>query len=385
MKNQTPKHRNPQNQGGVVFLAVMLVLIVTGSTFALSALNNRQDAELAYNQEVRYQMEQAKAALLAYAANYATFYTDRGPGFFPCPDTDDPTEVSPSDPDGEPNYTSTVDYCSYDATPAIGRLPQMETFSSVTFRLNDTYADIDRQFWYVAAPRYLYSSTNWNRRSYARTYSDSDTSTIASSKWLTVDGTTKYVALIIAPGEELDGQDRAAGPTNYANYLDGQNGGDGFNFYTSYAANPELFNDEVLGITLDEYMIYVGTAVARQVKLRLDQYYLLNIPGNIPTRYPASSSAVTPVVPDTGTCNTSTFSNIFDGTTYGSAVYWLRDSTSGNNQERWSCRQSMSWTRDSGSGVNYGEGYLVFAGCPNIKFRMEYTSATVKREGDTCL
>jgi hypothetical protein len=379
MKNPKTRLRKPRRQGGAIFLALMLILIVTGSTFVLGALNNRQAASLAYKQEVRYQMEQAKAALLAYAANYATFYTDRGPGFFPCPDTDAPT----SDPDGEPNYTSTVDYCSYDAAPALGRLPRMETFTSTTFRLNDTYADVDRQFWYAVAPRYLYSSTNLNRRSYTRTYSNSAVSTIASSKWLTLDGTTKYVALIIAPGEELDGQDRINGPTNYANYLDGQNGGDGFNFYTRYDSNPELFNDEILGITLDEYMIHVGTAVARAVKSRLDQYYLLNVPGNSPTRYPTSSSAA---VPDTfGTCSTSTFSNIFDGTTYGTANVWLRDSTSGNNNERWACRQNMTWTRDSGTGVNYGEGYLVFSGCPNIKFRIEYASANVKREGDTCL
>lgn len=384
MKKPTAKIRKARGQQGVIFLALMLVLVVTGSTVALSALNNRQSALLERNREIRYQMEQAKAALLAYAANYASFYTDRGPGFFPCPDTDDPTTLPLVDPDGTPNYTGTasLEQCSYSA-PAVGRLPKMEVFADTTFRFNDTYADIDQQFWYVAAPRYLYSSTSTDRRSYKRTYSDSATSTVASSAWLTLDGETEYVALIIAPGEELEGQDRSSGPTNYANYLDGQNGGDGFNFYTSYSSNPELFNDEVLGITLDEYMIYVGTAVAREVKLRLDQFYALNLNSYIPTRYPASKAAMVPDASNTCTDN-SKFSNMFDDTTYGSANLWLRDSTSGNLGERWSCQQSITWTRDSGS-ANYGKGYLSFAGCPNIKFRIEYDDDVLTRVGDTCL
>jgi hypothetical protein len=374
MKNLITKRRRPR-QEGMIFLALMLVLFVAGGSVAISALNNRQAASIAKAKEVHYQMEAAKTALLVYAANYAKFYSDaRGPGFFPCPDTDDPD----ADPDGEPNYTGTpsLQECTYD-TPAIGRLPQLEELTSLTFRFNNAFADIDEQFWYVVAPRYVYSNTTANRRSYTRTYTGPDTLfDYASDYWLTLDGTSQYVALIIAPGEELETQNRAAGQTNYANYLDGQNGSS-FNFYTSYASNPALFNDQILGITLDEYMAYVGIAVAREVKVRLDSYYTQY--AFTPKRYPSDSGSAS--VTST-TCSTSTFGNLFDGTTYGTANIWLRDSTSGNNGERWGCTHGMYWNRDASP--DYDQGSLIFNGCPNMYFRIDYTTSNIDRIGDSC-
>ena len=362
-------------QRGVIFLALVMVLVIAGSAFTLGALNNRQTTELAREREVQYQMEQAKAALLAYAANHAELWSNaRGPGFFPCPDTDDPD----ADPDGTPNYTGTLSLqeCIASDFPLIGRLPQMEEIGTTTFRFNDAYADVDRQFWYVVSPRYLYSSTSSNRRAYKRVYVDDDTAfSYASDYWLTLDDddNPQYVALIIAPGEELDTQDRSTGQTDYSNYLDGQNGGAGFNFYTSYSANPELFNDKILGITFEGWMEYVLPKVAREVKVRLDSYYEQS--ALIPKRYPPDSGD-----PTATSCSGTTFSNMFDGDSYGSTAVWLRDNSTGNNGERWSCLYSMHWNR---GGSPYTTGDLKFYGCPGLTFTMEYGEEPV-RAGEDC-
>lgn len=354
-------------QHGVIFLALVLVLFMGGATFVLGSLNNRQSASLARNAEIRYQLEQTKAQLLAYAANYATLYdNERGPGFFPCPDTDDPT----LDATGAAEAT-----CDSDL-PLIGRLPKYDGNGATPFYFSDTYADVDQQFWLVVAPRYVYySSASSRRRSYMRTLANTGVSTQASQYWLTLDGETEYVALIIAPGDELETQARTTGPTDYANYLDGQNGGDGFNFYTSYQVNPELFNDVVVGITLDEYIVYTGTAVAHAMKLVLDQYH--DTFGN----YPFDNSSSQDYLYTSGCGTTTGFGDAFENGSYTGTHNWLRDASfgNGNTQERWSCRYGSYWVRLAGG----DSGELKFPGCTGLKFTLVHGGG-ITREGNGC-
>ncbi|MEY4641595.1 MAG: hypothetical protein RLZZ227_1589 [Pseudomonadota bacterium] len=343
------------SQQGVIFLALVLVLFVAGSTVAISALNNRQSRELQERAEVRYQMGLAKAALLSYAASSAQLYdNERGPGFFPCPDTGN---------DGEPEGG-----CNSN-TAVLGRLPEYQVLpDNRRFYINDTYANVDGQFWYVVAPRYVYdTATTTNRRSRLRT-----AATYAAPYWLNLDGKSEYVALIIAPGNELTTQSRRTGPTNYANYLDGLNGASGFNYYTSYDSNPELFNDEVIGITLDEYMLHVGTAVAREVKAVIDVFAAGSFGA-----YPGDSGAINSVSCSafTGT----TFSNLFDN-----QAAWLRDNSlnnNGNNNERWSCPSGMWWNRDASP--NTGVGVLKLNGCDNLSFTLTFGGG-ITRTGTRC-
>ncbi len=333
-------------QKGVIFLALILVMFVTGGTLALSALNNRQSTEIAAQSELHYQMAAAKAALLAYAASSARLNSDlRGPGFFPCPDTDN---------DGLPQST-----CNSNIA-LVGRLPQYEDFSGSRFPFNDTYANVDRQFWYVVGPRYVYHTTTaGNRRSRLRTNAIS--TLYAAAYWLTLDGTPEYVALIIAPGDELTTQTRSTGATSYANYLDGQNGASGFNYFTSYSSNPELFNDQVIGITLDEYIKTVGAVIAGEIKETIDIYAAANADA-----YPVDSGSLTSTSCPSSTTGT-TFSNLFD-----SGHVWLRDasiSPNGNNNERWSCASGVYWDRHT-SLLNTGD--LKFNGCTNLSFTLKY-------------
>ncbi|MDY6982231.1 MAG: hypothetical protein SV422_04010, partial [Pseudomonadota bacterium] len=142
---KSPKAR----QQGAIFLLLMLVLFVAGSSVVIGALNNRQSAQLERAREVRHQLERAKAELLAYAANYASFHADsRGPGFFPCP-ADNAT--------GQPLET-----CDANANiPKLGRLPEYEVLPSGSrFYFNDYYAQTDEQFWYVVHPRFTYQTNS---------------------------------------------------------------------------------------------------------------------------------------------------------------------------------------------------------------------------------
>jgi type II secretory pathway pseudopilin PulG len=355
-------HSKPRQQG-VVLLLLMLVVFVAGSSVVIAALNNRQRLASAKRTEVLYQLEQAKAQLLAYAANYATLHDNtRGPGFFPCPDTDDPAFDDSGAADAQ---------CDSDA-PLIGRLPAYDDNGNTRFPFNDAYADIDQQPWLIVAPRYVYYSQNdARRRSDTRAFASS-ASTRASDYWLALDGTRRYVALLIAPGEALDMQDRARGRTNFRNYLDGRNGSDGFDFHSSYRENPQQFNDIVVGITVDEYMLHTGTAVARAMKTVLDAYHA-NV-GEYPRRNRSSANYTQ------ADCGNTAFSNAFENATYNGTHRWLRDASAGNGntQEQWSCRYGAYWTR-----ANANTGTLSFPGCAGLSFTFTYRGG-VARNGYGC-
>ncbi|MGV3590047.1 MAG: hypothetical protein ACO1PZ_00060 [Gammaproteobacteria bacterium] len=365
MKPRTTTNRKAR-QHGVILLLLMLVLFVAGSSVVIGALNNRQRIAAASRAEVMYQLEQAKAQLLAYAANYAVLYDNqRGPGFFPCPDTDDPAIDDSGAADA---------ICDSDL-PLVGRLPVYDDNGSTKFTFNDAYADIDEQFWLVVGPRYVYySSSSSRRRSYTRAFADSATSNWASQYWLTLDDASEYVALLIAPGEALETQDRTTGRADFTNYLDGRNGSDGFGFHSSYPENPEQFNDIVVGITVDEFMLHTGTAVARAMKTVLDQYHA-NF-GVYPGDNGSSASYTS------STCgNTTGFANAFENASYTGTYNWLRDSSlsNGNTQERWSCRYGAYWDRLSDA----HSGTLKFPGCTGLSFTFTYGGG-ITRDGDAC-
>lgn len=373
LKSTSPE----RGERGVIFLALMLVLLVTGSTIVIAALNNRNSAALAQKRDARLEMEQAKAALLAYAANYAKLSNDaHGPGFFPCPDID-------NDPNGAADFATATNSPCNASTPIVGRLPVYEEIAGTRYEISSKYANLDDQrFWYVVAPRYVYPFTAGNRRSFMRTYAiETAGFNEATDYWLTLDGEDGFVAFIIDPGEELVGQNRAGGSTNYANYLDGLNGGSGFDYFTSYSNNPALFNDRILGITFDEYMLHVGTAVARDMKLRLDAYNASGSTVNsrrYPPNYPTSGGGTNA----TTTCESGTFRSIFNNSAYGTVLQWLRGSGSGNTGERWSCGYSVYWVRDSS---NLDRGTLKFNGCPGLSFTFQFLpTSSFTRNGTGC-
>lgn len=302
-------------QQGVIFLLLMLVLFVAGSSVVIGALNNRQSAQLARAKEVRHQLEQAKAALLAYAANYASFHDNaRGPGFLPCPAdnaTGQPLDTCDANPDA----------------PKLGRLPEYEVLPTGSrFYFNDYYAQTDEQFWYVVHPRFTYQTDSAsNRESRNRTsihVSEDYPTAYALDHAIFLDGLGGYAALIIAPGGALATQNRTAAPDAAQNYLDGENGvANSFTYFTSYPANPTQFNDQVIGITIDEVITYMGMVAAREMRRVLDSDFDHKGGGN----HASHPDAYMPT-------STADFIALFDD-----ELAWLRNSTSSPaNGERWS-------------------------------------------------
>jgi len=326
-----------QRQQGVVLLLLLLVLVVSASTLALSTANSRQTLAQLDQSETFLQLEQAKAALLAYAATTNTLYDNlRGPAFLPCPDTDN---------DG------VADSSCESNNALLGRLPEyivVDGAADERFYFNSYFAPTDRQFWYAVGPRYTYSSTTSNRRSRNRT---SSTSANATPYRLFLDGQSEYIAVLLAPGRELEGQNRATAPTTFGNYLEGGNGSSNYNYFSHADGDPEVFNDIVIGITLDELMIYVGMAVSREVKRRLDIYHTSN------GSYPSSSTS---------------FRNAFDN-----EYFWLRESgTSSENGERWS--NYITYTRLDPDSVR-----INYNGCTGMRFEFTYTG-NITLTGTSC-
>lgn len=244
-------------QQGYVLLALLLVLLIAGSSVLLGGFNNRQQLVNTRHAESLYQLTQAKEALLAFAANSARLYdNNRGPGYLPCPDITG---------DGFPNEGEDCD----SDEPLAGRLPNAVDTGTTIFRITAADSDAESRFWYVVAPRHVYHSEEDALR-LARWRSSAQNP--EASLRLTLDGNSNYVALLIAPGEVLDFQERIGNQNVFAAYVESALPTSPFSF-TSTSANPANHNDIVLGITHDEYMRKVGPALAGSIKELLQDTY----------------------------------------------------------------------------------------------------------------
>lgn len=352
----------------------MLLLVVAGSTLALSALNSRPGPQIQRQRDVHLQLQRARDALLAYAAHSAALHANsRGPGFLPCP----VTTLSDPDGDGIVVDNSTTDCAGYDSvtTPLIGRLPLAIDAAGTRYELTAYDRGIDQQFWYAVGNRYVAISpaTAPNTPLRSAVLRTSATLADATSVRLSLDGTVGYVALIIAPGDALDQQNRPAAPDDHEQYLD-QINGDGYGFISRFPANPAAFNDQLLGITLDEYMRAVGLPVMTAIKQQLDAYY----PGN-GNRYPASPGYTNfPLEPAEASSQTE-FLAIF-ASIPATAPVWLRSSVASppaqGNGENWS---DFSYYLQ----VNDSRAQLAFAGCAGMVYTLDYAGG-ITRSGDTC-
>lgn len=311
---------NPaRRQQGVIFLAMVLVLVVAGGAFTLSALNNRQTLDIARQQEIYEELEIAREAVIAYARySYDHFSAVSGliPGLLPCPDTDN---------DGVADEMASCD----PATDYIGRLPQYvdmpDTYagSSGRFYLNDTYAGVDRQFWYAVSPNFLQTTLGTLPLNGLQTGT------------LTLDGATDIVAVVIAPGEAIDlDQNREQNPNNYAEYLEGGNGVD-LNFVTSYEANPAAFNDTVLAITRSEIWQAEESfeVVAAAIRTRLDAYYTLC--GYYPRTFRSNACALNFAVASNG----AAFRNWINAAS--NTVNWIKETAYGGDD--WVASSAMTY------------------------------------------
>lgn len=223
-----------------MLLVFLFVLFGIGTTIALSALNSVH-GRLERERKTQIALAQARDALIAFAASHQTL-----PGHLPCPE--DTSLI------GLPYEGRAQSSCSNSAT-VIGRLPWR------TLGL-DRLLDGDGEYlWYIRSPGF--SSPPINSDTLGK---------------IQLDGASdSAVALVISPGAPLAGQSRplptAASPPDPAQYLDLTNVSG-----PAYVSTGTLgsFNDRVLPLTKAELFRTVETRVAREVRVALEQYYLIN-------------------------------------------------------------------------------------------------------------
>lgn len=231
-----------RNQSGAAVL-VLLVVIIMGSAFLLvSKLNKGVNMRTNQSQDIAA-LATARDALIG-----ASVLSTVQPGRLPCPDlTNDGVSAAA---------------CPTAATQ-IGHLPWQ------TLGLGDLRDSSGERLWYAVAD---------SHRPGGSAQINSDT---AAS--LTVDGAPApgIVAVVFAPGEILNGQNRA-NPNNVASYLEDDNIDFDTNLVTQAppppAGAPPNFNDRLIVISRNELMKHVERHVVAEVRTALNNYFAT--PGN---------------------------------------------------------------------------------------------------------
>ena len=238
-------------------MIAIITLIMMISAYMIANALSRTTAEVNI-ERAQYTMEalrQAKSALIAYAASeqWQKYKSDSSfqPGALPCPDQDG---------DGDSDcYGSTT-------SSQIGRLPWK------TLGINDVRDASGQRPWYALSYNF--------RKLTGSTVINSDT-----EGQLTITGTapaTKVVAIVFAPGQALQNQNRNPGDSaaynNPANYLEGFDLSDPVHFkFTTNSLSSDTLNDRLLAITQADVMSAVEPVVAasieRDVKPLLSAYF----------------------------------------------------------------------------------------------------------------
>jgi len=227
-------------QSGVALLLLLVFVAMAASAFLVERLEGV--AERTRNGQERQtlaRLAQARAALIAYAATYPdNINPDFGPGFLPCPDTSD---------SGNPNPPC--------GPGALGRLPWRE------LGLSDLRDASGERLWYAVSDNFR------NNPKVAPMNSD-------TPGQLTLDGVDGVVAVIMAPGPVVGGQDRAADPADPANYLEDDNAAPADGRFVSRAVGE--FNDRVAAVSHAHLMAAVERRVLGEATVAVRTYMAEN-------------------------------------------------------------------------------------------------------------
>lgn len=229
-----------RGQTGAVVLAavtVLLLLVVIVQVYQNSAYQMASEAgdDLAF----------ARDALIEYSVNYPSHYaeTGAGPGHLPCPDISGNGSPAPS--------------CS--GSP-VGLLPvDFETSAGKNISLLSRQSHRNEPIWYVLSSAFRYSPVPSGAP---------DSATIVNSNSrgnLTFDGEGEVIALLIAPGAALDGQQRD-GSLDISDFLEGENS-DGDLVFASGQGN-----DHVLALRWRDLMPLVERRVLAAIRGSVKNY-----------------------------------------------------------------------------------------------------------------
>jgi type II secretory pathway pseudopilin PulG len=253
-------------QRGFALIAI-LILAALMSAFLIASALNRSSADITNEREDRSMsaLRRAKDALIAYAASeqwqlYKGQTPDQ-PGALPCPDRDD---------DGDADCTGS------NTASMIGRVPFK------TLGIEDLRDASGERLWYALSHDYRKNKCPLPPTSPPPGCTIINADTLGQ---LTVTGTapaTQVVAIVFAPGEVLQNQNRdpanATAHNDPLNYLEGPpNLSDAVNYVFTSAPPSAVFNDRLLVITRADLMAAVEPVVAarieRDVKPLLGDYF----------------------------------------------------------------------------------------------------------------
>jgi len=264
----------PVRQRGIALL-LLLAIVGMATIFALVAGLNKSAGDLARARERKTYaaLAQAKAALIAYALTYKDTHDNPGksytvPGYLPCPDLGSPLI-------GE---GAAAGSCGASLVSAIGRLPWK------TLGLDPLKDGSGECLWYAVSGRYKNNPNRVSGNASISNMMNWDT----DGQFAVVDGQGKTlagsspddsaVAVILAPGGALSGQDRAPAANtascggHYAagDYLESADGIDN-SVVSRTAGAPSTFIAGAASDTFNDKLAYVTRAdIWNAIKKRAD-------------------------------------------------------------------------------------------------------------------
>jgi hypothetical protein len=275
---------NNKNQGGIALLIFIILVALAAITYYFSTISPTE-LKIDRQQQTRVILKQAKQALIAYAVNYPEISPGRGPGFLPCPDTDDDGNANPP--------------CNLSGVGVVGRLPWAQIDSG------DLRDGANERLWYAVTKKFAnFPALKLNGESIGQiTLRNSDGKVIIDGSKPVYnpvgDPLESVVAVIIAPGSALlrdDGhmQDRTPGGANIndaRNYLDiaytgsanqednatfmNASATDGFILGEVKNANGDVIvNDVIEVITYRDIMSEVYKRVGGEIANLINKYYV---------------------------------------------------------------------------------------------------------------
>lgn len=226
----------PSRQKGAALLAFALLLVV-GTSFLLLKEFNANRIQLKQQKETREALLEAKRALIGYAASYPDHHPGEAPGYLVCPDITNDGSAGTS--------------CALGTGTSIGRFPY-KTLETPEFR--DGHGE---RLWYVV-------SDNFRNNPKMEPLNSETAGDPAGS--LTVNGQEDIAAVIFAPGEPQNNQERnPANENNFTHYLEA--------VFTNNNQTIDTANtDDYILLGRDELMEAVEKRVLGEVKQVLSKY-----------------------------------------------------------------------------------------------------------------
>jgi len=237
-------------QNGLALLLFVLMLMGIGGFvlvgYGQGLLEAVEVKKYKHNTRV---LKEAKAALLQYAYNYPQFNSE-GPGRLPCP---------------APNSTGLTGALTLALCQSVGRLPWAE--SEMSFY--DARDADGEQLWYAVSENFY----NLGGGPIINSGTDGSITLVDQSQNIIYDGNGAGIAaIIIAPGPEMAGQDRNAGPDDPVNFLDSFNGFDNAVFNNDESDTNDdgfilgpVFDQGQKNIVVNDQMIVITAAEVIEV------------------------------------------------------------------------------------------------------------------------